>query len=38
MFADTSEHIRFFIFSFFLLFHFFAVGSERQIKLTHVGL
>jgi len=36
LFADTSEHICFLLFS-FSVFHFLVVGSVRYIKLTHVG-
>jgi len=36
LFADTSEHIRFLLFS-FLFLHFLVVGSVRYIKPTHVG-
>ena len=33
LFIDTSEHIRFLLFS-FSVFHFLVFGSMRQIKLT----
>jgi len=29
LFTDTSEHIRFLLFTFFLFFHFLVVGSVR---------
>ena len=35
-FTDTSEHIRFLLFS-FSVFHFLVVGSVRQIKVICVG-
>jgi len=35
-FTDTSEHIRFLLFS-FSVFHFLVVGSMRQIKVICVG-
>ena len=32
----TSEHIRFLLFSFYVL-HFLVIVSVRLVKLTHVG-